>query len=62
MIVTVVCLVLLFLPLEEDVFTSFPPYIRVSVNMKILAAYILGKYLVLHGYAAILPPWFCCWR
>ncbi|XP_065888134.1 motile sperm domain-containing protein 1-like [Dysidea avara] len=46
-IVTVVCLVLLFLPLEEDVFTSFPPYIRVSVNMKILAAYILGIMTIL---------------
>jgi len=52
--ITIICLVLLFLPLEEDVFSSFPPYIRVSVNMKILAAYILGEYI------SSLALLYCC--
>ena len=38
-----ICLVALMLPSDGDKNTSLPPYLHLTLNQKLIAAYILGK-------------------
>ena len=54
----VVCIIALMLPLEGDKQRSdlIPQYLHLSVNQKLLAAFILGNYIViLHILSKIKP-------
>ena len=44
----VICIVALMLPMESDTHSDLPHYLLLSVNQKLLAAFILGKLAKLH--------------
>lgn len=56
----VVCIIALMLPLEGDKQRSdlIPQYLHLSVNQKLLAAFILGNYIVILLILSKIKP-FC---
>ena len=53
-VTTIACLVVLFLPLEGDVFSTFPSWTHVTINMKLMAAFVLGQYNIILCSVTIL--------